>query len=118
MPKIVDHAERRVQIAHVACEVVAAHGFDKATIARIAAAAGYTTGMIAHYYDSKQEIILAALRLMLLRIEQRLASRRASNGDLLSVLSEALAVDASASPSAPSGWRSGDRCRRTRSSSA
>ena len=94
MPKIVDHAERRVQIAHVACEVVATHGFDKATIARIAAAAGYTTGMIAHYYDSKQEIILAALRLMLLRIEQRLASRRASNGDLLSVLPEALAVDA------------------------
>ena len=45
-------------------------------MARIARAAGYTTGMVAHYYESKQEIILAALRLMLLRIEQRLTRER------------------------------------------
>lgn len=94
MPKIVDHAKRREEIALVACQVVAAHGFEQATVARIARAAGYTTGMVAHYYDSKQDIILAALRLMLLRIEERLTRER-ENGeaDLLSILSEALAVD-------------------------
>jgi len=95
MPKIVDHAKRREEIAHVACQVVASYGFQQATVARIARAAGYTTGMVAHYYESKQDIILAALRLILLRIEVRLTRERDSGeANLLSVLSEALAVDA------------------------
>jgi TetR/AcrR family transcriptional repressor of bet genes len=95
VPKIVDHARRREEIAHVACQVVARHGFEQATVARIARAAGYTTGMVAHYYESKQEIILAALRLMLLRIEQRLTRERETReANLLDVLSEALAIDA------------------------
>src|SRR5271169_1694899 len=95
MPKIVDHAKRREEIAHVACQVVARFGFEQATVARIARAAGYTTGMVAHYYESKQEIILAALRLMLLRIEQRLTRERETReANLVDVLSEALAIDA------------------------
>jgi AcrR family transcriptional regulator len=94
MPKIVDHAKRREDIAHVACQVVAEYGFRQATMARIARAAGYTTGMVAHYYDSKQDIILAALRLILTRIEQRLQRRQGQGQtDLLAVLSEALALD-------------------------
>jgi AcrR family transcriptional regulator len=94
MPKIVDHAKRREEIAQVACQVVASHGFERATVARIARASGYTTGMVAHYYDSKQDIILAALRLILQRIEQRLTREREhAEKNLLSVLSEALAVD-------------------------
>jgi AcrR family transcriptional regulator len=94
MPKIVDHAQRREEIAHVACQVVARYGFEQATVARIARAAGYTTGMVAHYYESKQDIILAALRLMLLRIEERLTRERESGeANLLDVLSEMLAID-------------------------
>jgi AcrR family transcriptional regulator len=93
MPKVVDHAKRRDEIAQAACQVVADYGFERATVARIARAAGYTTGMVAHYFDSKQEIILAALRLMLMRIEQRLTRERHETS-LLAVLSEALALDA------------------------
>jgi AcrR family transcriptional regulator len=95
VPKIVDHAQRRDEIAHVACQVVANYGFEQATVARIARAAGYTTGMVAHYYESKQAIILAALRLILFRIEERLTREREDGeADLLEVLSEALAIDA------------------------
>ena len=95
MPKIVDHEERRNEIALAACRVVAQHGFEQATVARIARAAGYTTGMVAHYYDSKQEIILAALRLMLERIKERLTRELDAAGtDLADVLCEALPVDA------------------------
>jgi TetR/AcrR family transcriptional repressor of bet genes len=96
MPKIVDHARRRDEIALVACRVVAEHGFDQASMVRIAREAGYTTGMLAHYFDSKQDIIIAALRLILRRIEERLM-RRAPAGaapDLLTLLTEALPVDA------------------------
>lgn len=94
MPKIVDHEQRRDEIALVACRVVAEHGFDQATILRIAREAGYTTGMVAHYYDTKQEIVIAALRLILRRIEERL-TRPAGDAapDLLTVLTEALPID-------------------------
>ncbi|MGA2777028.1 MAG: TetR/AcrR family transcriptional regulator [Steroidobacteraceae bacterium] len=94
MPKIVDHAKRRDEIAHVTCQVVAENGFERTTVAKIAEAAGYTTGMVAHYYESKQDIILAALRLILLRIEERL-NRQHERGEtsLLDVLSEALPID-------------------------
>jgi TetR/AcrR family transcriptional regulator, transcriptional repressor of bet genes len=90
MPKIVDHDERRDQIALVACRVVAENGFDQATIVRIAREAGYTTGMVAHYFDTKQDIIIAALRLILRRIEERLTK---PSTDLLALLSEALPID-------------------------
>jgi TetR/AcrR family transcriptional regulator, transcriptional repressor of bet genes len=94
MPKIVDHEQRREQIALVACRVVAQHGFDQATIVRIAREAGYTTGMVAHYFDTKQDIIVAALRLILRRIEQRLTpSDSDARPDLLALLTEALPVD-------------------------
>ena len=95
MPKLVNHARRRDEIALVACQAIAQRGFAQATVAHIARAAGYTTGMVAHYFDSKQEIILAALRLILRRMELRLTQRPgAAPNDLLSVLSEALPIDA------------------------
>src|SRR6201995_5082250 len=94
MPKIVDHDQRRDQIALVACRVVAENGFDQATIVRIAREAGYTTGMVAHYFDTKQDIIIAALRLILRRIEERLTNPSGdAQADLLTVLSEALPID-------------------------
>ena len=94
MPKIVDHAARRDEIALVACRVVATHGFEHATVVRIAREAGYTTGMIAHYFDSKQEIILAALRLVLRRMDERLAAPAAPGATLLDLLAESLPLDA------------------------
>jgi TetR/AcrR family transcriptional repressor of bet genes len=96
MPKIVNHEQRRDEIALVACRVVAEHGFQKASMVRIARAAGYTTGMLAHYFDSKQDITIAALRLILRRIDERLARPAAPGArpDLLALLTEALPVDA------------------------
>jgi TetR/AcrR family transcriptional repressor of bet genes len=95
MPKIVDHAQRRDEIALVACRVVAEQGFDRASMVRIAREAGYTTGMLAHYFDSKQDIIIAALRLILRRIDERLMrpAPSATHPDLLTLLTEALPVD-------------------------
>ncbi len=94
MPKLVDHHERREQIAFATCQVVAKYGFEHASVARIASAAGYTTGMIAHYFKTKQDIMLAALRLNLHRIETRLTTGKHPSSDLLSVLSESLPMDA------------------------
>jgi AcrR family transcriptional regulator len=86
MPKIVDHAQRRDEIALVACRVVAERGFEQASMVRIAREAGYTTGMLAHYFDSKQDIVIAALRLSG-------PLQAGSRPDLLDLLVEALPVD-------------------------
>ena len=99
MPKIVDHDQSRDEIALVACRVVADYGFDQATVVRIAREAGYTTGMVAHYFDTKQDIIIGALRLILRRIDERLtpagqaAAPSQAPPDLLQLLTEALPVD-------------------------
>jgi TetR/AcrR family transcriptional regulator, transcriptional repressor of bet genes len=75
--------------------VVAEYGFEQATIVRIAREAGYTTGMVAHYFDTKQDIIIAALRLILTRIEARLTRPPAGGAqDLQTVLTETLPIDA------------------------
>ena len=73
---------------------MAIYGFEQATVARIAKETGYTTGMIAHYYESKQEIVLASLRLILRRIEERLSNHSDEPEGLLAVLAEALPLDA------------------------
>jgi TetR/AcrR family transcriptional regulator, transcriptional repressor of bet genes len=63
-------------------------------VVRIAREAGYTTGMVAHYFDTKQDIIIAALRLVLRRIEERLTRPAGeTQPDLLLLLTEALPVD-------------------------
>src|ERR1700692_3797353 len=70
MPKIVDHEQRRDEIALVACRVVADYGFDQATVG------------------------CGARRLILRRIDERL-TRAAGQAtpDLLLLLTEALPVD-------------------------
>jgi AcrR family transcriptional regulator len=94
MPKVVDHQQRRDQIALVACRVVAEYGLEQATMVRIAREAGYTTGMVAHYFDTKQDIIIAALRLSLKRTEARLTRLvEGARPELLQVLSESLPID-------------------------
>jgi len=95
MPKLVDHQQRRDEIALVACRVVAEYGFEQATMVRIAREAGYTTGMVAHYFDTKQDIVIAALHLSLKRTEARLTRpAQRARPELLQVLTEALPIDA------------------------
>ncbi len=94
-PRLVDHDQRREQIAHAACQVVAKHGFEQATVARIARAAGYTTGMVRalfHVQAGHHPRGAAAEPAPHRSAPERGGSQRA---DLLAVLTEALPIDAS-----------------------
>ncbi|MEK6540821.1 MAG: TetR/AcrR family transcriptional regulator [Pseudomonadota bacterium] len=62
MPKIVDHDERRQTIAAAVLRVIAQHGVRGADIRSVAREAGWSTGVIAHYYDDKQAMLIGALR--------------------------------------------------------
>ena len=94
MPKIVDHDERRERIALAACRAIGRFGFERVTLVQIAREAGFTTGMVTHYFPNKQAVLVAALRSILNRVHRRLERRMESEDvDLLDLISEFLPTD-------------------------
>jgi len=75
MPKIVDHEERRREVLSAARRVIVRDGIDAATTRAIAKEAGYSNGVLAHYFTDKDEILLSALRQSHQRIRARLARK-------------------------------------------
>lgn len=63
MPKVVDHEERRHELAQAAWEAIIKYGLDGTTTRLIAKESGYSAGVLAHYFESKDEILLEALRI-------------------------------------------------------
>jgi AcrR family transcriptional regulator len=55
-------AERRREILEATCEVVAARGFRDLRIADVAKIAGYSTGTVHYYFDSKEALLTEAFR--------------------------------------------------------
>lgn len=60
MPKIVDHEERRRQIAEAVWAIVSARGFEAVTLRSVAAEAGVSMGTVQHYFANKDEMIVFA----------------------------------------------------------
>lgn len=61
MPKIVDHEARRREIILATWRVIAAGGLAGATIREIAREAGCSTGVLAHYFTDRQDILASAM---------------------------------------------------------
>ncbi len=62
MPKVVDKEQRKLEIAFTALDLFAEKGFNVTSISDIAAAAGMGKGTIYDYFESKEELIVAALQ--------------------------------------------------------
>ncbi|HQP20675.1 MAG TPA: TetR family transcriptional regulator, partial [Phenylobacterium sp.] len=62
MPRIVDAAARRDAFVEVAADLIAAEGLEGASLRRVAAAAGCTTGAVTHYFGSREVLLAAVLR--------------------------------------------------------
>jgi AcrR family transcriptional regulator len=60
VPKLVDHAERRLAIVSAAWRLIAARGIDATNMRDLAREAGYTNGALSHYFSGKNEILRAA----------------------------------------------------------
>ncbi|GGM62368.1 TetR/AcrR family transcriptional regulator [Microbacterium saperdae] len=78
MPKIVDHAARRLELADACLRVVSRSGLAGATTREIAREAGVSHGIIAHYFSGKDEILHAALQrsldLLTVRVDDTVAT--------------------------------------------
>ncbi|HEY2056403.1 MAG TPA: TetR family transcriptional regulator C-terminal domain-containing protein [Solirubrobacterales bacterium] len=71
MPKKVDHDVRREELVLAAWRVIAANGIDEVTIRDIARESGFSSGVLAHYFKNKDDLLAHALRLSHTRIRKR-----------------------------------------------
>ena len=62
MPKIVDHDVQRAKFAEAAMSLIAQHGLEGVTMRAVAAEAGLSYGSLFHYFSSKDELLMHAVR--------------------------------------------------------
>jgi AcrR family transcriptional regulator len=73
VPKRVDHEQRRREIVEAAWRLVARGGFAAATMREIAAEAGFANGALKYYFDSKDDLLIAAFQHTFYRVNERAA---------------------------------------------
>ena len=61
MPKIVDHDERRRQLAQATLRVIGRSGLGSATTRAVAEESGWSTGVLKHYYADKSALLEGSL---------------------------------------------------------
>lgn len=81
MPKRVDHEERRQHIAAALLRVISRDGLAAVSLRHVAIEAGVTTGMVQHYFPSKDSMMKFAMRTASGRYEQRITEKLAKLGD-------------------------------------
>jgi AcrR family transcriptional regulator len=72
MPIVVDHEQRRREVAEVAADLIARHGLERVTVREIAAATGFSTTVVSHYFRDKRELLMLAYRLAAARARRRI----------------------------------------------
>jgi AcrR family transcriptional regulator len=75
MPKLVDHEARREELVEATWRVMARAGTAGATMREIAREAGVSTGVFAHYFSDKADLLASALRLSHRRVYDRIHAR-------------------------------------------
>jgi AcrR family transcriptional regulator len=93
MPKIVDHESRRTQIANAAARIMASRGLGNTTVRDIAKEAGFTSGILAHYFRDKNEVLSHAHRLLDDRSVERFRPALSSDAPIQSVFEEGMPLD-------------------------
>ncbi len=74
MPKVVDHEQRRRELAHAVWRVIRRQGVDHASVRTVAQEAGWSPGALRHYFATQSELLAFAMRLVVERIECRIAA--------------------------------------------
>lgn len=95
---------RRAEIVEGLLRVLPETGYERATVARIAKAAGLGAGLVHHHFASKQEILLALGERLASRIEARLRPAETARGRLDAWIDAHLALGDGASPEAVACW--------------
>ena len=71
MARRVDRRERRELLADALMRLAAARGLEAVSLRHVAAEAGVSTGMVQHYFRTKDEMMVFALGMVMDRIRRR-----------------------------------------------
>lgn len=97
VPKIVDHAQRRAQLADTVLTLVEREGFEGVSIRTVAAEAGWSVGAVRHYFTSMRELLTFSFDLMTERMRERfqalIGSARPNEEKAQLLLEEMLPMD-------------------------
>lgn len=97
MPRVVDHAVRRQDLAAALWRVVRDDGIHQVSVRSVAAAAGTSPSALRHYFATQDDLLGFALETMIGRVRQRLdpvlPTLRGRDG-ALRLLEELLPMDA------------------------
>ncbi|MBS2538798.1 TetR/AcrR family transcriptional regulator [Catenulispora sp. NF23] len=101
MPKLVDHAQRRAEIVDALLRTAADRGLHAVTMQSVALEAGISVRLVQYYFDTKEQLLLAALTRLAARMGERIENRLRSAGDTATpaeiveaVMLEAIPADA------------------------
>ncbi|GAU70340.1 putative TetR family transcriptional regulator [Streptomyces sp. NBRC 110611] len=81
MPKRVNHAERRTEIAEALVRVAGRRGLHAAGMREVAAEAGVSLRLVQYYFETKEKLLLFGLQHLTERFGQRVAARVQAAGD-------------------------------------
>jgi AcrR family transcriptional regulator len=100
MPKLVDHEQRRRQIAEALLRVAADRGLHQAGLREVAAEAGTSVRLIQYYFGTKEQLLLYATQYLAVQLADRAKARIAAVGPdagpraiIEAILAEALPDD-------------------------
>ncbi|MGW4940795.1 TetR/AcrR family transcriptional regulator [Actinoplanes sp. NPDC004185] len=97
MPKVVDHTERRRELAEAVWRVIARDGVAEVSIRTVAAESGWSSGALRHYFATRDELLAFACELVIARASDRIrrldppGTRREQVG---AVLAQTMPLDA------------------------
>ena len=86
MPKVVNHDERRVEIAHATWAAVQSVGVDNLTLRDITLEAGFSTGVLTHYFRDKDSVLRFAFTIAYRKTFERILNANKSvDSDLMCI---------------------------------
>jgi AcrR family transcriptional regulator len=97
MPKIVDHAVRREEIAEALWRVVRRDGIRAASVRTVAAEAGWSAGAVRYYFPDQDGLLSFAMDLVSRRVTERVSAIEPKGSAIaiaLRYLEETLPLDA------------------------
>ncbi|MFE4370629.1 TetR/AcrR family transcriptional regulator [Streptomyces sp. NPDC056835] len=81
MPKRVDHAERRTEIAEALVRVAGRHGLHAVGMRDVAAEAGVSLRLVQYYFETKEKLLLFGLQHLTERFGERVTARLKATGE-------------------------------------
>lgn len=74
MPRVVDHGQRRGEIAEALWRIAAREGLEAVSLSRVADEAGVSKGRVQHYFASREELLAFTATLLYLRVDERIGT--------------------------------------------